>query len=112
MVPKIEKALLASDLGLTPATSGDVIRLPLPPLTEERRRELVRLLRHEGENARVAVRNIRRDANSDYKELHKEKEITEDEQRQLEDDMQKLTDRAITHIEEMLDAKEKELMTV
>ncbi len=112
MVPKIEKALLASDLGLTPATSGDVIRLPLPPLTEERRRELVRVLRHEGENARVAVRNIRRDANTHYKELHKEKEITEDQQRQLEEEMQDLTDRAVAHIEEMLQTKEKELMTV
>ena len=112
MVPKIEKALLASDLGLTPATSGDVIRLPLPPLTEERRRELVRVLRHEGENARVAVRNIRRDANTHYKELHKEKEITEDQQRQLEDEMQDLTDRAVAHIEEMLQTKEKELMAV
>ena len=112
MVPKIEKALLASDLGLTPATSGDIIRLPLPPLTEERRRELVRLLRHEGENARVAVRNIRRDANTHYKDLHKEKEITEDQQRQLEDEMQDLTDRAVAHIEEMLQTKETELMTV
>jgi ribosome recycling factor len=112
MVPKIEKAILASDLGLTPSTSGDVIRLPLPPLTEERRRELVRVLRHEGENARVAVRNIRRDANTHYKELHKEKEVSEDELRQLEDEMQKLTDRAVTHVDEMIEVKEKELMTV
>jgi len=112
MVPKIEKALMASDLGLTPSTSGDIIRLPLPPLSEERRRELVRVLRHEGENARVAVRNIRRDANSNYKDWHKEKEISEDELRQLEDEMQKLTDRAVTHIDEMVEVKEKELMTV
>lgn len=112
MVPVIEKALLASDLGLNPSTSGDVIRLPLPPLTEERRREMVRTVRHEGEGARVAVRNIRRDANSDIKELLKEKEITEDAARRGEDDVQKITDHAIGEVDRVLAAKEEELMSI
>jgi len=112
MVPVIERALLTSDLGLNPATAGEVIRLPLPPLTEERRRELVRLVRHEGEVARVAIRNIRRDANADTKELLKEKEITEDEERRAEEDIQKLTDEAIEKIGHILEEKEQELMTV
>jgi ribosome recycling factor len=112
MVQVIEKAVLTSDLGLNPATAGDVIRLPLPPLTEERRRELVRVVRHEGEVARVAIRNIRRDANSDTKELLKEKEITEDEERRAEESIQKLTDEAIEKVARLLEAKEQELMTV
>jgi ribosome recycling factor len=112
MVQPIEKALLTSDLGLNPATAGDIIRLPLPPLTEERRRELVRLVRHEGEVARVAIRNIRRDANADSKELLKEKEITEDEERRAEEEIQKLTDEAVEKIAHILEEKEQELMTV
>ena len=112
MVPVIEKAVLASDLGLNPSTSGDLIRLPLPPLTEERRRDMVRTVRHEGEGARVAIRNIRRDANSDIKEFLKEKEITEDQARRGEDDIQKITDRAIENVDQVLAEKEDELMSI
>jgi len=112
MVPVIEKALMTSDLGLNPATSGDLIRLPLPPLTEERRREMVRTVRHEGEGARVAVRNIRRDANSDIKELLKEKELTEDQARRGEDGIQKITDKAIEEVDRILGEKEEELMSI
>lgn len=110
MVPVVEKAIMTSDLGLTPATAGTVIRVPLPPLTEERRRDLVRVVRQEAENARVAIRNIRRDANGDFKELLKEKEITEDDARRAEDDMQKLTDRHVAGIEKALEEKEQELL--
>ncbi len=112
MVPVIEKALLASDLGLNPSTSGDVIRLPLPPLTEERRREMVRTVRHEGEGARVAVRNIRRDANSDIKGLLRDKDITEDAARRGEDNIQKITDQAVDDVDRVLAEKEEELMSI
>ncbi len=112
MVSVIEKALLTSDLGINPATAGTTIRIPLPPLTEERRRDMVRIVRHEGENARVAIRNIRRDANSELKSLLKEKEITEDEERRAEDAVQKLTDNHVAEVEKMLEAKEAELMEV
>lgn len=112
MVQVIEKAILTSDLGLNPATAGEVIRLPLPPLTEERRRELVKLMRHEGEGAKVAIRNIRRDANSHLKELLKEKEIGEDKLHRAEEEIQKLTDEAIGEVDQLLDRKEEELMTV
>lgn len=112
MVKVVEKAIMESDLGLNPATAGLVIRVPLPALTEERRRELVKVVRHEAENGRVAVRNIRRDANHDLKELLKEKEITEDEERRAQETIQKLTDRHIAHIERILAEKEKELMEV
>ncbi|MDQ2694157.1 MAG: ribosome recycling factor [Pseudomonadota bacterium] len=112
MVGAVEKAILASDLGLNPATAGTVIRVPLPPLTEERRRDLVKVVRHEGENARVAIRNIRRDANADFKALLKEKEITGDQARRAEEDIQKLTDRHIGQVEKVLEAKEAELMEV
>jgi len=112
MVQAIEKAILTSDLGLNPATAGEVIRLPLPPLTEERRRELVKVMRHEGEGARVAIRNIRRDANNHLKDLLKEKEISEDEERRAEEDIQKLTDQAIAEVDQLLERKEQELMTV
>jgi ribosome recycling factor len=112
MVPVVEKAIMASDLGLTPSTAGDVIRLPLPPLTEERRRELVRVVKHEGEQARVAIRNIRRDANHDTKELLKEKELTEDEAHHGEEEIQNLTDQAIAGVDEMLAEKEEELMSI
>lgn len=112
MVPVIEKAIMTSDLGLNPNTAGTVIRIPLPPLTEERRRDLVRIVRHEAENARVAVRNIRRDANSDFKELLKEKEISEDEERRAQEAIQKLTDQFVEQIDQLLAAKEAELMEV
>jgi ribosome recycling factor len=110
MVQVVEKAIMTSDLGLNPATSGTVIRVPLPPLTEERRKDMIRVVRQEGEGARVAVRNIRRDANSDLKGLLKEKEITEDEERQAEDAIQKLTDKYVAEIDKLLEAKEKDLM--
>ena len=112
MVKVVEKAIMESDLGLNPATAGLVIRVPLPALTEERRRELVKVVRHEAENGRVAVRNIRRDANHDLKELLREKEITEDEERRAQETIQKLTDRHIAQIERILAEKEKELMEI
>jgi ribosome recycling factor len=112
MVQAIEKAILKSDLGLNPATSGTVIRIPMPPLTEETRRELVKVVRHEGEAAKVAIRNIRRDANSDFKELLKEKEISEDEEHKAEDDIQKLTDRYVGEVDKVLAGKETELMEI
>lgn len=110
MVPVIEKAILNSDLGLNPATAGDVIRIPLPPLTEERRRDLARVVGQEAEHARVAIRNIRRDANHHLKELLKEKEITEDEERAAEQAIQKLTDEHIESVDKIAQAKEEELM--
>jgi ribosome recycling factor len=112
MVPQIEKAIMNSELGLNPVTAGDVIRIPIPPLTEERRRELVKMVRHEGEGGKVAVRNIRRDAISNIKELLKEKEITEDDERRAEEQVQKLTDSFVASIDEVLDEKEKELMEI
>lgn len=112
MVQKIEKAILTSDLGLNPATTGTVIRVPMPALTEERRRDLVKIVRHEAENARVAIRNIRRDANNDFKHRQKDKLISEDEARRGEDEMQKLTDRYIAEVDKLLAGKEKELMEV
>lgn len=108
----VEKAIMTSDLGLNPAAAGTVIRIPLPPLTEERRRDLVKIVRAEAEQGRVAVRNIRRDANSDLKELLKEKEITEDEERRAVDEIQKLTDTYVAKIDEALAEKEKDLMEV
>ena len=112
MVPVIEKAIMTSDLGLNPASAGTVIRVPMPPLTEERRRDLVKWVRAEGENARVSIRNIRRDANNDLKALLKEKEISEDEERKGQDDIQKLTDKHVAEVEQLLEAKEKELMEI
>ncbi len=112
MVPVLEKAIMNSDLGLNPASAGTVIRVPMPALTEERRKDLVRVVRAEAENSRVAIRNIRRDANSDFKDLLKEKEISEDEARKAEEDVQKLTDQHIALVEEVLAAKEKELMEI
>lgn len=108
----VEKAILTSDLGLNPAGAGSVIRVPLPPLTEERRRDLVKLVRAEAEQGRIAVRNIRRDANNDLKELLKEKEITEDEERKAAEEIQKLTDTYIAKIDEALAEKEKDLMEI
>ncbi len=112
MVQAIEKAIMNSNLGLNPTTAGTLIRIPMPPLTEERRRELVKVVKAEGEASKVAVRNIRRDANSDFKSLLKEKEISEDECRQAEDSIQKLTDRFVASIDEVLAVKEKELMEI
>ena len=112
MVKPIEKAIMASDLGLNPSTAGTVIRIPVPPVTEERRRDLVRVVRAEAEGGRVAIRNIRRDANSDVKSLEKEKEISEDEQRRGEDGVQKLTDKYVAEMDKILEEKEKELMEV
>lgn len=112
LTPKVEKAILMSDLGLNPMSAGTVVRVPLPPLTEERRRNLVKIVRGEAEGGRVAVRNIRRDANGDLKALLKDKEISEDEDHKAQEEIQKLTDVAIKRIDEVLAAKEKELMEV
>ena len=112
MVKAVEKAIMTSDLGLNPATAGTAIRVPMPPLTEERRRDLVKLVKHEAENGKVAVRNIRRDANSDLKELLKEKEISEDDERRGQDIIQKLTDKHTEDIDKLLAVKEAELMEV
>lgn len=111
-IPDIEKAILNSDLGLNPVTAGDVILIPLPPLTEDRRKELTKVVRAESEKAKVAVRNIRRDANHSFKELMKDKNITEDEERRGEDKMQKFTDKHIQEIDNILTEKEKELMEI
>jgi ribosome recycling factor len=112
MVQPIEKAILMSDLGLNPNTAGTVMRIPMPPLTEETRRDLVKVVRQEGEAAKVAIRNIRRDANSDFKSLLKEKEISEDEERRAQDDVQKLTDQRIGEVDRVLAQKEQELMAI
>ena len=112
MVQAIEKAIMKSDLGLMPATAGTVIRVPMPPLTEERRRDLAKVVRHEAENGRVAVRNVRRDALSDVKDLLKEKMISQDEDRRTQDEIQKLTDKYVAEIDQVLAEKEKELMQV
>ena len=112
MVGPIEKAIMESNLGLMPNSAGLTIRIPLPPLTEERRKDLVKVVRGEGEQAKVAIRNIRRDANGDLKQLLKDKDITEDEEKRAEDRIQKLTDRHVKTIDEMLSAKEEELMAV
>ncbi|MBV1788811.1 ribosome recycling factor [Marinobacterium sp. D7] len=112
MVPEIEKAIMKSDLGLNPATSGDVIRVPMPALTEETRKGYIRQARLEAENARVAIRNIRRDANGDFKDLLKEKEITEDESRRGEDQIQKLTDKYVGEVDALLAQKETDLMEI
>lgn len=112
MVAVLEKAIMSSDLGLNPTTAGMVIRVIMPQLTEERRKDLVKVVRHEAEKGRVAIRNIRRDANTDFKELLKEKEISADEERQAEDEIQKLTDQFIKEIETVLEQKEKDLMAV
>ncbi|MGM0831986.1 ribosome recycling factor [Halomonas qinghailakensis] len=112
MVPKIEKAIMTSDLGLNPSSAGNVIRVPMPMLTEETRKGYIKQARSEAEHARVAVRNVRRDANGDFKSLLKDKEITEDDQRQGEDEIQKLTDKYIAEIDKALAAKEQDLMQV
>lgn len=112
MAAVIEKAIRDSDLGLNPATVGETVRVPMPPLTEERRKELIKVVRHEGENARVAVRNVRRDAIQHLKELLKQKKVAEDEERRAQDDVQKLTDRHIAEIDKLLQQKETDLMAV
>lgn len=112
MVKAVEKAITSSDLGLNPSTSGNLIRVPLPPLTEERRRDLIRVVRHEAEQARVAIRNIRRDANSELKEAVKEKLISEDGERRGLEGVQQLTDDAIKDLDKVLEEKEKDLMAL
>ena len=112
MVQAVEKAILKSDLGLNPATAGTVIRIPMPALTEERRRDLVRVVGKEGEKAKVAIRNIRRDANSDFKELEKESEISEDENRRAQTEVQKYTDQYVKNVDSVLAEKEQDLMQV
>jgi ribosome recycling factor len=112
VVQAIEKAIFKSDLGLTPMTAGTVIRIPLPPLTEERRREITKVLRHDAENARVAVRNVRRDVMNDIKEMLKEKLVSQDDERRAEVEVQKLTDKHVAEIDGLLAAKEKEVMHV
>ena len=112
MVSPIEKAIFKSDLGLTPMTAGTVIRVPLPPLTEERRRDITKVVRQDAENARVAIRNVRRDVLADVKEALKEKLISQDDERKAHDEIQKLTDRFVAEIEQLLAAKEKEILQV
>ena len=112
MVGPVERAIRDSDLGLNPATNGDLIRVPMPMLTEERRRDLIKVIKSEGENAKIAVRNIRRDANNHLKDALKNKEIAEDVERRLQDEVQKLTDRFVAEIDKALAAKEVELMAV
>jgi ribosome recycling factor len=112
MVQVVEKAIRDSDLGLNPATSGEVIRVPMPPLTEDRRKELIKVVRHEAENARIAVRNIRRDTNEHLKKLLKDHEVSEDDERHAQVDVQKLTDRYITEIDKVLQGKEADLLAV
>jgi ribosome recycling factor len=112
MGAKIEKAIRESDLGLNPASMGDLIRVPMPPMSEERRKEMTKLVRHEGEQAKVAVRNLRRDANDAVKKLVKDKTASEDDQKRSEADIQKVTDRHISEIDRMVEAKEQEIMAV
>ena len=112
MTGTIEKAIMSSDLGLNPTTAGTVIRIPLPPLTEERRRDLGRVVHQEGENAKIAIRNIRRDANHSLKELLKEKEISEDDERRGEGDVQQITDKHVSVVDAIVAEKEKELMEI
>ncbi len=112
MAPVIEKAIRDSDLGLNPSTTGDMVRVPMPALTEQRRKELIKVVKHEAEGAKVAVRNVRRDANTHLKELVKDKKVSEDDERRAQDEVQKLTDRYIAEIDKVLHAKEADLMAV
>ena len=112
MIQKVEKAIRDSDLGLNPATQGDVIRVPMPALTEERRKELIKVVKHEGENAKIAIRNLRRDAIAHLKDALKKHEIPEDDERRAQDDTQKLTDRYVAEVDRLLAEKEKDLMAV
>ena len=112
MIPVVEKAIREADLGLNPATSGDMIRVPMPPLTEERRKELIKVVHKEAEGAKIAVRNVRREANEQLKKLSKDKQCSEDEERRAHDDLQKLTDRYIAEIDQLLQTKEADLMAI
>ena len=112
MVAVVEKAIMTSDLGLNPSSAGTVIRVPMPPLTEERRRDLTKVVKNEGEQGKVAIRNIRRDANSDIKSLLKDKEISEDEARGAEDSIQKITDKYIAEVDKLVEAKEQDLLSI
>jgi ribosome recycling factor len=112
LIPVVEKAIRDSDLGLNPAASGEMIRVPMPPLTEERRKELIKVVHKEGEAAKIAVRNVRRDANEQLKKLLKDKECSEDEERRAHDDLQKLTDRFVAEVDRLLQAKEADLMAI
>jgi len=112
MVAVVEKAIMISDLGVNPVTTGNLMRIPMPPLTEERRRDLTKVARQEAENSRIAIRNVRRDANNDVKDLLKEKDVTEDEARRSEDQIQKLTDEAVKKVDALLSEKEETLMEV
>lgn len=112
LIPQIEKAIMKADLGLNPANSGDIIRVPMPALTEQTRKDMIKRCKAEAEHGRVAIRNIRRDANSMMKDLLKEKDITEDEERRGQDDIQKLTDKYVAEVEEMLKKKEADLLEV
>ena len=112
MGAKVEKAIRESDLGLNPSSQGDLIRVPMPPLTEERRKELTKVVKHAGEDAKVAARNVRRDANEQAKKLLKDKQITEDDERRSQDEVQKLTDRTIAEIDKLVAGKEAEIMAV
>lgn len=112
MMAKVEKAIRDSDLGLNPATNGDVIRVPMPMLTEERRRDLTKIVRTEGENAKVAIRNVRRDANDALKKLVKDKTVSEDDERRAQDEVQKMTDKAVAEVDKLLQIKEADLMAV
>lgn len=112
MIGKVEKAIRDCDLGLNPATNGDLIRVPMPMLTEERRKEMTKIVRTEGENAKVAIRNVRRDANDALKKLIKDKEISEDDERRMQDEVQKLTDKFVVEVDKLLQVKEAELMAV
>lgn len=112
MVAAVEKAIRESDLGLNPATQGNVIRVPMPPLTEERRKELAKVVKSEGEDAKVAIRNARRDANEQLKKLAKDKDISEDDERRSQDEVQKLTDKFVAEVDKLVQEKEKEILTV
>ncbi len=112
MIAPVEKAIRESDLGLNPASMGDLIRVPMPALTEERRKELVKVVKHEGENAKIAVRNIRRDANEHLKKLLKDKDISEDDERRAQDDVQKMTDKFVAEVDKLVTQKEADIMTV
>jgi len=112
LLPAVEKAIRDANLGLNPASMGDTVRVPMPALTEERRKELIKVVRHDAENARVAIRNLRRDANHHLKEALKKKEVSENDERRAQDDVQKLTDRSVAEIDRLLQQKESELMAV
>ena len=112
LIGEIEKSILKSDLGLNPSNNGDTIRVPMPPLTEERRKELIKVVKSEGENTKIAIRNARRDANDALKKLSKDKEISEDDERRAQDDIQKTTDQFIANVDQLVDAKEKDLLVI